>query len=154
MADGDLPSIEEEFAQLNTELERIAALPLRTPEQQNALVVALESLRDAWQQKGKGQPGLPEWRRVVDAAIGTAFDGVLGELRAAASAGHGKLQLDAQLLQRHLKPVLDEIANGLRRNLVQKFGTPPPPGAPPLEVEAADVAGILLTLFGPPPKKK
>jgi len=153
MADTELPSIEEEFAELDAELKRIAAMPLRTREQQNALVVALESLRDGWQKKGRAHLDAPAWRRVVDEAITTAFDGLLAEVRAGAADGAGGLRLDPQMLQRHLRPVLDAVADGLRRNLVQKFGKPQPPGAPPPEVDGTDVAAILLTLFGPTKKK-
>lgn len=145
-----LPSIEEEFAELDAELKRIAAMPLRTREQQNSLLMALESLRDGWQKKGRAQVDAPPWRRLVDDAIAAAFDGVLGEVRVGA---HDAVRLDPQLLQRHLRPVFDALADGLRRNLVQKFGKPQPPGAPPAQVDAADVAGILLTLFAPPKKK-
>jgi hypothetical protein len=150
MSDLELPSIEEEFAELDAELKRIAAMPLRTREQQSALLLALESLRDGWQQKGRARPNAPAWRRVVDDAIAAAFDGVLGEIRAGGGEG---LRLEPQMLQRHLGPVFDAVADGLRRNLVEKFGKPQAPGAPPAQVDAADVAGILLTLFGPPKKK-
>jgi hypothetical protein len=153
MADTELPSIEEEFAELDAELKRISALPLRTREQQNTLVLALESLRDSWQKKARARPDLPEWRRLVDDAIAAAFDSVLGEVRTSAGDADGKVRLDPQMLQRHLRPVLDAVADGLRRNLVQKFGKPQPPGAPPPEVDTADVAAILLTLFGPTKKK-
>ena len=153
MADGDLPSIDEEFAQLNVELARVAAMPLRTREQQNSLLVMLESLRDGWREKGRAQSNAPEWRRLVDDSIAAAFDSVLGELRATIGNRDGKPQLDSAMLNRHLRPVLDAVADGLRRNLVQKFGKPQPPGTPPAQVDAADVAGILLTLFGPTKKK-
>jgi len=153
MADRELPTIEQEFAELDAELKRIAALPLRTREQQNALVMALESLRDGWQEKAKVRTDAPEWRRLVDDAIAAAFDSILGEVRASAASGDTQLKLQPEMLQRHLRPVLDAVADGLRRNLVQKFGKPQPPGAPPPQVDAADVAGILLTLFGPPKKK-
>ena len=153
MADTELPSIEEEFAELSTELERIAALPLRTREQQNALLMALESLRDGWQKKGRASANVPEWRRLVDDAIAAAFDSVLGEVRATAGDADGNVRLDPQMVQRHLRPVFDAVADGLRRTLVQKFGKPQPPGAPPAQVDAADVAAILLTLFGPTKKK-
>lgn len=153
MADTKLPSIEEEFAALDVELKRIAAMPLRTREQQNALLMALESLRDGWQQKGRALGDAPAWRRVVDEAISAGFDGVLAEVRASAGDAGGVVRLDPQMLQRHMRPVLDAVADGLRQNLVQKFGKPQPPGAPPPQVDGADVAGILLTLFGPPKKK-
>jgi len=81
------------------------------------------------------------------------FDSVLGELRATIGNRDGRAQLDSAMLTRHLRPVLDAVADGLRRNLVQKFGKPQPPGAPPPQVDGADVAAILLTLFGPPKKK-
>jgi hypothetical protein len=150
MADNELPSIEEEFAELDAELKRIAAMPLRTREQQNSLLAALESLRDGWQQKGRARTDGPEWRRIVDEAIAKAFDGLLLEVRDGAA---NVVRLDPQMLQRHLRPVFDAVADGLRRNLVQKFGKKQPPGAPPPQVDATDVAGILHTLFGPPKKK-
>ena len=153
MADGELPSIEEEFAALDAELKRIAAMPLRTREQQNALVVALESLRDGWQKKGRAQLDAPAWRRVVDEAVTAAFDGILAEVRAGAGDAAGVVRLDPQMLQRHLRPVLDAVADGLRKNLVHKFGKPQPPGAPPPEVDGTDVAAILLTLLRPTKKK-
>lgn len=153
MADQKLPSIEEEFAELDAELKRIAAMPLRTREQQNALVVALESLRDGWQQKGRAHVDAPPWRRVVDEAVTVAFDGLLAEVRAGAADAAGTLRLDPQMLQRHIRPVFDAVADGLRQNLVHKFGKPQPPGAPPPEVDGTDVAAILLTLFKPPKKK-
>ncbi|HEX6836376.1 MAG TPA: hypothetical protein VF334_07365 [Polyangia bacterium] len=153
MADSELPSIEDEFAALDAEIKRIAAMPLRTREQQNALLVALESLRDGWQKKGRAQPEAPPWRRVVDEAITAAFDGILAEVRAGAAEAAGVVRLDPLMLQRHLRPVLDAVADGLRRNLVQKFGKPQPPGAPPPEVDGTDVAAIFLTLFSKPKKK-
>ncbi|MGZ3430023.1 MAG: hypothetical protein ACXVCV_25405 [Polyangia bacterium] len=149
MADTELPSIEQEFAELDAELKRIAALPLRTREQQNTLVMALESLRDSWLQKGRAHGDRPEWRRVVDEAIIAAFDSVLAEVRASAGDADGKVRLDPQLVQRHLRPVFDAVAEALRRKLVQKFATPQPPGAPSPEVDGADVAAVLLTLFAP-----
>lgn len=154
MADDELPSIEQEFAELDAELKRIAAMPLRTREQQNALLVALESLRDGWQKKGRAHLDAPPWRRVVDEAVTVAFDGLLAEVRAgAADAAGSLLRLDPQMLQRHIRPVFDAVADGLRQNLVQKFGKKQPPGAPPPEVDGTDVAAILLTLFGPTKKK-
>jgi hypothetical protein len=157
MADSKLPGIEEEFAELDRELKRLAAMPLRTREQQNALLMALESLRDGWQKKGRA-PDAPGWRRVIDEAISTAFDGLLAEMRADAgdptkAAQAGNVSLDPRLLQRHFRPVFDAIADGLRKNLVQKFRGPQQPGAPTPEVDSADVAAILLTLFGPTKKK-
>jgi len=153
MADGELPSIEEEFAELDVELKRIAAMPLRTREQQNQLLLALESLRDGWQKKGRA-PNAPPWRRVVDEAISVAFDGLLAEVRArAGDIAGGGVQLDPQLLQRHIRPVFDAVADGLRMNLKQKFGGPQAPGSKPPDVDSADVAAILLTLFGPKKKK-
>jgi len=153
MADGELPSIEDEFAELDAELKRIAAMPLRTREQQNALLMALESLRDGWHNKGRAQNDAPAWRRVVDDAIAAAFDGVLTEVRASAGDAAGIVRLEPQMLQRHMRPVFDAVANGLRQNLVQKFGKAQPPGAPAPQVDGADVAAILLTLFGPTKKK-
>jgi hypothetical protein len=153
MADGELPSIDEEFAQLDAELKRIAAMPLRTPEQQNALLMALESLRDGWHERGRARNDAPAWRRVVDEAIAAAFDGVLSEVRGSAGDPAGTVRLDPQMLQRHMRPVFDAVADGLRRNLVQKFGKAQPPDGPPPQVDGADVAAILLTLFGPTKKK-
>ena len=49
--------------------------------------------------------------------------------------------------------VAEAIGEGLRKNLVNKFGGPKVPGAPLPEVDGADVAAILLTLFKPPKKK-
>ncbi|MCA1664381.1 MAG: hypothetical protein LC659_08960 [Myxococcales bacterium] len=155
MADRELPSIDEEFAELDAELERIAAMPLRTREQQNALLMALESLRDGWHEKGRARGDAPTWRRVVDEAIAVAFDGVLAEVRAGAGDAGGVVRLEPQMLQRHMRPVLDAVADGLRQNLVHKFGGKAQlPGAPPPEVDGADVAAILLTLFGPTKKKR
>lgn len=153
MADGELPTIDEEFAELNAELARVAAMPLKTREQQDSVLVMLESLRDSWHEKGRAKTHAPEWRRLVDDSIAAAFDSVLGELRATIGNRDGRAQLDSAMLTRHLRPVLDAVADGLRRNLVQKFGKPQPPGAPPPQVDGADVAAILLTLFGPPKKK-
>jgi hypothetical protein len=153
MADTELPSIEEEFAELDAELKRIAAMPLHTREQQNALLMALESLRDGWHKKGRAQSDAPAWRRVVDDSIAFAFDGVLAEVRASAGNAAGVVRLDPEMLQRHMRPVFDAVADGLRRNLVRKFGTPPPPGAPPPEVDGADVDAPLPPLFRPTKKK-
>lgn len=154
MADSELPSIEEEFAELDAELKRIAAMPLRTREQQNQLLLALESLRDGWQKKGRAA-NAPPWRRFIDEAISRAFDGLLAEVRARAGdiTSGGAVQLDPQMLQRHVRPVFDAVADGLRINLKQKFGGPQAPGSKPPDVDSADVAGILLTLFGKPKKK-
>lgn len=152
MAD-ELPSIEAEFAELEGELARLAIMPVHTQEQHNTLVIALETLRDAWHKRAQA-PDAPGWRRAAEEAVSTGFDGVLGEVRAsAAEVSRGKVQLDSQMLQRHMRPALDALADGLRRNLVQKFRAPVAPGAEPPKVDAADVAGILLTLFAPPKKK-
>jgi hypothetical protein len=151
MDEPDLPSIEDEFADLDSELKRIASLPVETAEQRNALLVALEAMRADWEAKGRAHPDAPEWRRAVDRGIAGAFDGLIGDLARAGSGG--AFNFDNALLQAHLRPVFDVLADGLKRNLVQKFGQRPPPGVPPPKVDGADVAAMLLTLFGPPKKK-
>ena len=150
MDDKDLPSIEEEFAELDAELKRIASLPVQTPEQRNALLVALEALRADWEARARGD--VPPWRKTVDQAVAKAFDGLILDLQRSGDAT-GAFKLDAPLLQAHLRPVFDALAEGLKQNLVQKFGKRPPPGTPPPKVDGADVAAMLLTLLGPPKKK-
>src|SRR3954468_6893808 len=118
--DDDFPSIEEEFAQLDAELKRIAQLPVRTPEQQDALIVALESMRSDWEEKYKAKEGAPDWRRAVDAAIVNAFEELL---RTARKRGpDGTFRIDPMMIKRAVEPVLDELSAGLRKNLVEKFG--------------------------------
>jgi hypothetical protein len=150
--DEDFPSIEEEFAQLDAELKRIAQLPVRTPEQQDALIVALESLRADWETKWKARENAPAWRAAVDTAIVNAFDELIRNARKRGS--DGAFRIDPEMVKRALEPVLQELSDGLRKNLVDKFGKKPPPGTTPPKVDSTDVAAILLTVFGPPPKKK
>jgi hypothetical protein len=151
--DKKLPSIEEEFAELDAELKRISALPVETPEQRNGLLLALENLRAEWLEKGRALPAdAPPWRRAVDDAITVGFDGIIGDLQRGGVPGY-QFNLSNELVMRHLKPVFDALTDGLKQNLVTKFGKRPPPGAPPPKVDAADVAGMLVTLFGPNKKK-
>ncbi len=151
--DKDLPSIEDEFSELDREMKRIAAMPTATPEQQNALLIALESLREDYNQKLAARTDGPEWRRVVDAGVTRAFDGLILDLRRKVSFG-GNVQLDSQMVQQHLEPVFFAVAAALQKNLVEKFGKRPPPGTPPPKVDGADLAAMLFTLFGPAGKKK
>jgi hypothetical protein len=150
--DDEFPSIEEEFAQLDAELKRIAQLPVRTPEQQDALIVALETLRSDWEARWKAKEGAPAWRGAVDAAIVNAFDELVRNARK--RGPDGTFRIDPEMVKRALEPVLQELSDGLRKNLVDKFGQRPPPGTPPPKVDSTDVAAMLLTVFGPPPKKK
>ena len=146
----ELPTIEDEFAELDAELKRLAAMPVQTPEQRNALLITLEALRADWQ--ARAQADAPAWRQAVDAAVARGFDGLAADLVRAGGSG-GQFQLDAAMVQTHLRPVLDALADGLKQNLVAKFGRRPPPGTPPPKVDGADVAAMFLTLFGPPKKK-
>jgi hypothetical protein len=152
MDEKDLPSIEEEFAELDAELKRISSLPVHTPEQQNALLVALQSLRAEWEEKAKVHGEAPLWRRLVDNSVQKALDGLIGDLGRGSVQG-GAIHFDNALVQSHLKPVFEALTDGLKQNLVEKFGKRPPPGAPPPKVDGADVAAMLLTLFGPNKKK-
>jgi hypothetical protein len=145
-----LIGIEEEFAQLDAELKRIAAMPAETPEQRNALLLALQGFRAEWNDKVRAGDDAPAWRRSIDGAIARGFDGLIAAL---GRTGDGAGGISQQMLQEHLKPVFDELGVGLRQNLVEKFGKRPPPGTPPPQVNAADVAGMLFTLFGPPKQK-
>jgi hypothetical protein len=147
--DPKLPSIEEEFAELDAELKRIAALPVQTPEQRNALLMALEAIRADWMTKA--QADAPPWRKLIDSAMATAFDGLINDL--ALNTSETNMKLDPAMVQKHLRPVFDSLAEGLKQNLVQKFGKRPPPGQPPPKVDGADVAAMLFTLFGPSKKK-
>jgi hypothetical protein len=149
MDDKDLPSIEEEFAELDAELKRIASLPVETPEQKNALLIALQGLRDDW--AAKRRPDAPPWRLTVDAAVGKALDGLIADL--GRSSQQAQVSFDAALLQSHLRPIFDALGEGLKQNLVQKFGQRPKPGEAPPKVDGADVAAMLFTLFGPTKKK-
>jgi hypothetical protein len=146
----ELPTIEDEFAELDAELKRIAAMPVETPEQRNALLMTLEALRADWEARARADA--PEWRKQVDAAVAKGFDGLREDLQRAGRSG-ANFQLDGPTIQHHLRPVLDALADGLKQNLVAKFGKRPPPGAPPPQVDAADMAAMFLTLFGPPKKK-
>jgi hypothetical protein len=148
--DDELLSIEDEFAELDAELKRLAAMPVETPEQKNAMLLTLEALRADWQARVKADA--PAWRRAVDEAVAKGFDGLAEEVKRAGQ-GNEHFQLDAPLIQKHLAPVIEALADGLKRNLVEKFGKRPPPGAPQPKVDGADVAAMFLTLFGPPKKK-
>jgi hypothetical protein len=134
------------------ELNKIAAMPVTTAEQSNGILVALEGLRADWK-KRPVRPDLPEWRRAAESALDVAFDGVIRDLQRDALRG-GVPQLDQLTLKKFLEPVFDELSTGLQRAFVEKFGKKPEPGAPPKKIEAADIAGALFMLFGPPPKKK
>jgi hypothetical protein len=152
VADDELPSIEEEFAQLDAELKRIAQLPVRTPEEQNAVILMLENLRNNWEEAYKAKEGAPAWRHSVDAAIVNAFEELLRNVRK--GAADGTFRLDNEMVKRAIEPVLHELSAGLQKNLFDKFAKRPPPGTPPPKVDGADVAAILFSVFGPAPKKK
>lgn len=149
------PSIAEEFADLERELQRLTALPTGTEEQRNALALALRLMGDEWRKKTAARGEVPEWRRRFDDSVAQAIDGLLQDGVGPAPDGSNQFHADSALVVRHLQPVMAALTEGLKSNLVSKFAKRPDgPTAPPPKVDLVDVAGIFATLFTRPPSPK
>jgi hypothetical protein len=147
------PTFGDELQGLDERLKRITTMPLGTEEQRTALLTTLTGLKQELDDSVRARPDAPGWRRSIDAALTVALDGIIGDFQRGSGAPAGQLRLDPAMLRRHLEPVFLELSEALQRNFVEKFSQPRPPGAPPIQVDGADVAAMLLTLFGAPKKK-
>jgi hypothetical protein len=116
-----LRALDEEFAELTQELQRINSLPQGRVRHDN-----IEALRAQWRARAAARSDLPPWRRRLDEALELAIERVLLDSRdkAIASGGEGanlNLQLDGDAMMRHGVPVLHALLEGLQQALNDKL---------------------------------
>jgi hypothetical protein len=143
-------SIDEEFAELARDLEKLRGLPQTTPEQKAHLQMVIEAMKQRWIEHVE-KIGRQPWRAKIDQAITDAFDGVITESAKIGPMGTVDFRLAPDAIQRHFAPLLGVAISGLQQRLVQRFKAPPAGGSPP-KVDGADMAAILATLFTKPKK--
>lgn len=111
-----LAEIEQEFAELTAEIEKINALPaLGAPEK----AAMIETLRTSWHARHENKPERPQWRKTVDQAVDNAVDAVLRDSVEVDVDGNVLFNLKPDALGPHGKPLMNAAAIALRAKLTE-----------------------------------
>jgi outer membrane protein OmpA-like peptidoglycan-associated protein len=110
--------IDEEFAELERELERLRELPVQTPREQQQALATYEAVKREWEARIAAHPDQPEWQKRAQAALTDAIGSVLRDQKSFGLDGKFTFQLDQQELKKHAAPVLDAVLQGLLTSLL------------------------------------
>jgi hypothetical protein len=120
--------LEEEFAELQKEVDRITAQPTITGPTVQAttssnLIAALRALREEQAKKAaeRGGPQTPQSR--LDEALLAGLDRLITDGQVVDGAGNVSFRLDPAILKQQLKLVLYELINVLKGSLLSRFAT-------------------------------
>jgi hypothetical protein len=147
MADELLPSLDEEFAALEAELQRLTATPPTSPADAQSLAGLLYALHAEWQKRAAERPDRPRWQKRIDDTLQAAVTKVLGAGHTINAAGELGYKLDTAAAQAALPEVVGAVQEGLTQAFVDKWTAPRPEGGKPA-VDASDVGAVLAMLFG------
>jgi hypothetical protein len=115
--------IDEEFAALTRELDRLAGQPRKTSKEQETVVAAVEKLQAEWRRKLAEHPDRPEWQKRVQQALAAALGTLARDDKSFGLDGKLTLKLDGETLKKHGAPVVDALLGGLIHSLL---GPKPP----------------------------
>jgi hypothetical protein len=144
-------SIDDEFAELQKEIERVSALAPTVGASAGvmSLIQALQGLKAHWDQKLQQRFDGPKWRRKVDEAIGIALAKILQVGQSVDRQGNLGFHLGGDTLTKAAQPVVEAALGGLEQAFVDKWL--PKPGEPQPQaqkkIEASDLGGILALLL-------
>ncbi len=141
-------SIDDEFAELQKEIERVTTLPAQGSPNVDAIVAALQAMKVEWDKKVAQRFDRPVWLRRMDEAIALALSKILTAGQTMDRHGNLGFQLEGETVKKLATPVVDAALDGLERAFVDKWVKKPgEPEAQPKKVEASDLGGILSLLL-------
>jgi len=147
-------SIDDEFAELEKELDRLTALPPTGVRDTSGIVLALGALKQTWDKRLETRFDRPVWQRKIDEAIARALSQILQAGQTIDRHGNLGFALDAAQVKEHAAPVVSSVMDGLEQEFMDKWvKKPAEPGKAP-EVDAKDLGGLLSMLLRPQLKKK
>jgi hypothetical protein len=121
--DAERRLIDEEFAELERELQRLREMPVQTPREQQAALRSYEQLKREWDARIAAHPDQPEWQKRAQAALTDAIGNVLRDQKSFGLDGKFTFQLDQNELKKHGAPILDAVLQGVLTSLL----APKPP---------------------------
>jgi hypothetical protein len=147
-------SIDEEFAELEAELERITALPIAGGGEANQAFQALDQLRRKWLERTAARADAEGWKARVERACAEAFDRLLRLAHGIDAEGNLRFDLNQKSLGKHAGPLVGTAVESLADDFLKRWA--PKDAAPaetPRQVGPEDVAGLLAAILRPRPKK-
>jgi len=140
-------SIDEEFAALEQEIDRITALPPSGVRDMTGVLSALQALKLEWDKRAESRFDQPVWRRRIDQALATALGKVLQAGQTVDRHGNLGFHLEGDAVAKYGTPVVGAVLDGLEQQFLDKWVKQPADPANPKAVEPADIGGVLSLLL-------